>query len=176
MFTRILVIILLIIPLTFQSGCVITEMEITDLTDYPCSYYPEAEYMNKYPVEEVMAAVVYHECYNLSKLERWLVMEAFYNRIICNFNNNGKTVKQQILAKKQFTGLFTDNPQQFIYNDADTLCLQNVTMARAIIAGCRMSDRIIFYWAGECDRSTSHGRWVNRNKLKLPSTIKSWFR
>lgn len=35
--------------------------------------------VDKYPIAEVMAALAYHECYNLAPLERWLTMEAFYN-------------------------------------------------------------------------------------------------
>jgi len=94
-----------------------------DITDYPCSYILEKDYIDKYPLEEVMAAVAYHECFNLSRLERWLVMEAFYNRIIHNFNNNGRTLKEQILAPKQFTGLWKFYPQQFKYDSNDTLCI-----------------------------------------------------
>ena len=76
-----------------------------------------------YPLEEVMAAIAYHECFDLSRDERWLVMEAFHNRLMDNFNNNGTTVKEQLLAPRQFTGLWKYNSKQWKYDSTDKLCV-----------------------------------------------------
>lgn len=138
------------------------------------SYELDRDSIDQYPLDEVMAAVAYHECFNLSKLERWLVMEAFHNRIIYNFNNNGTTVKEQLLAPEQFTGLWKYNPEQFKFDTHDSISVQNREMAKSIIEGNRICSRRIYYWAGKCDRNTSHGRFVSRDKLDV-NTI-HWFR
>jgi len=127
-----------------------------------------------YPIHELMAAIAYHECFNLSRDERWLVMEAFHNRILDNFNNNGETVATQLLAPKQFTGLWKHNPQQWKYDSSDTLCTENEKMARLIIAGVRLSEQRIYYWAGSTDRSGKHGKFVKRKKIN--SQTIHWFR
>lgn len=148
---------------------------ITLIESIPTKYLINKDSVEYYPLPEVMAAVAYHECFNLSQEERWLVMEAFYNRIEDNFNNNGSTLKEQLLAPKQFTGLWKYNPQQFKYDECDTLCVQNKEMAAAIITGYRLiTSRRIYYWAGICDRTNAHGKWVRKNKL-LTNT-KHWFR
>lgn len=140
------------------------------------NYQLNKDSVNTYPLSEVMAAVAYHECYNLSKLERWLIMEAFHNRIRDNFNNNGLTVKEQLLAPKQFTGLWKYNPQQFKYDSNDSLCVQNREMAESIINGNRVCPDSIYYWAGTSDMRTTHGKWVKKKCLKLPKYIKHLFR
>jgi len=135
------------------------------------SYELDKDSVNQYPLDEVMAAVAYHECFNLSKLERWLVMEAFHNRIIYNFNNNGTTVKEQLLAPEQFTGLWKYNPQQFKFDTHDSISVQNREMAQSIIEGNRFCTDTIFYWAGPCDHTTAHGKWMKRVHRKLPKQI-----
>lgn len=140
------------------------------------SYELDKDSLKTYPVEEIMAAVAYHECYNLSKLERWLVMEALYNRVQDNFNSNGTTIDSQLLANRQFTGLWKYNPQQFKFDTHDTLCIQNRKMAIAIINGSRMAPSRIYYWAGTCDSRTAHGRWMKKVHIKLPKFIKSLFK
>jgi len=130
--------------------------------------------VDQYPLTEVMAAIAYHECFNLAPLERWLVMEAFYNRIVHNFSNNGTTVKEQLLAPRQFTGLWKYYPSQFKYDSQNEIIVTNELMAQQIIAGARVANRIIFYWAGTCDRKTAHGRFVKRNELNYNTT--NWFR
>lgn len=124
---------------------------------------------------EMMAAVAYHECYNLSKMERWLVMEALWNRVEDNFNNNGATLEEQLLAPKQFTGLWKHNPERFKYDENDQLCVENKQMAEYILSGVRISSRRIYYWAGISDRTTIHGKFVKRKKINSKSTI-HWFR
>lgn len=124
-------------------------------------------------VEYVMAGIAYHECFNLSYLDRWLTMEAFYNRLKINFNNNGTTVRGQLLAPKQFTGLFKYNPEQFKFDSSDTICQQNLVMAREIVNGNRVSNKTIVYWAGKsCDKSTLHWKLIYKNRLNLPNYLK----
>jgi len=123
---------------------------------------------------EIIAAVAFHECYNLSKMERWLVMEALVNRVEDNFNGNGTTLIEQLLAPKQFTGLWKHNPQQFRYDENELLCVENKRMAEYILSGVRLSSRRIYYWAGTCDMQTSHGRFVKQNAIK--SKTKHLFR
>lgn len=123
---------------------------------------------------EIIAAVAFHECYNLSKMERWLVMEALVNRVEDNFNGNGNTLIEQLLAPKQFTGLWKHNPQQFRYDENEPLCVENKRMAEYILSGIRLSSRRIYYWAGTCDLNTAHGKFVKRNAIK--SKTKHLFR
>lgn len=131
--------------------------------------------LNRIPAE-IIAAVALHECYNLSKMERWLVMEALVNRVEDNFNNNGCTLLEQLLAPKQFTGLWKYNPEQFKYDENEPLCRENKQMAEYILSGIRISPRRIYYWAGTCDLQTSHGRFVKQNSIKTNNTVKHLFR
>lgn len=140
------------------------------------SYTLDKEQVDEYPLIEVMAAIAYHECFNQPKLERWLIMEAFLNRIEDNFNNNGNTVKEQLLAPKQFTGLWLFYPQQFKYDESNSIIQENVEMAKYLLQGLRVSSKRIYYWAGTCDSGTSHGKWVKKHCIKLPKCIKTLFR
>ena len=139
-------------------------------------YVVQKDSVEYYPLSEIMAAIAYHECANLSKLERWLVMEAFHNRIVDNFNNNGSSMKDQLLAPKQFTGLWKFRPNEFKYDSLDTISVQNKQMAEHIINGARLSEKRIYYWAGVCDKTTKHGKWVEKDHLKLPNFVKHKFR
>ena len=173
MFIRIIMILGLLLPVTKDHATKPVTSSIEPIVkDY--SYLLQRDSFEYYPVEEVMAAIAYHECLNLAPLERWLVMEAFYNRVIHNFNNNGASVKEQLLAPKQFTGLWKHCPQWFKYDSTNEIIFSNREMALQIISGARVSDRRIFYWAGKCDRHGKHGRWVKKNKLNY-GTI-NWFR
>lgn len=125
---------------------------------------------------EVLAAVAFHECSNLSKAERWLVMEALVNRVEDNFNNNGTTLVEQLLAPKQFTGLWKHNPEQFKYDPNDKICTENKRMAEYILSGIRISTRRIYYWAGPCDMQHPHGKFVKRKAINTKSNIKHMFR
>ena len=93
-----------------------------------------------------------------------------------NFNNNGFTVKEQLLAPKQFTGLWKYNPQQFKYDNTDSISVENREMALSIIEGNRFCTDTVFYWAGPCDSRTAHGKWMKKNHIKLPKFIKHLFR
>ena len=153
-----------------------TSVETSTVITKQTSYILNKDSIDQYPLAEVMSAVAYHECFNLSKLERWLIMEAFHNRLVNNFNNNGTTVKEQLLAPKQFTGLWKYSPQQFKYDSNDTLSIQNRQMAELIIDGSRVSTVTVYYWAGICDATTAHGKWVKKQCLKLPTHITHIFR
>jgi len=145
--------------------------ETTSVIELGYSYELDKDSVDQYPLDEIMAAVAYHECYNLSKLERWLVMEAFHNRIVYNFNNNGSDVKSQLLASKQFTGLWKYNPEQFKFDTHDTISVQNREMAQSIIEGNRFCPDTVYYWAGPGDHRTTHGRWMKKVHIKLPKQI-----
>ena len=176
--TRILLLILLSICVGYLGADVVDNVLPIPRTIVikRVNYTLNKDSVDRYPLAEVMSAVAYHECFNLSELERWLIMEAFYNRIENNFNNNGASVKEQLLAPKQFTGLWKYSPQQFKYDSNDTLSVQNRQMAELIINGSRVCSRPIYYWAGTCDARTAHGKWVKKKYLKLPKHIKHIFR
>lgn len=123
--------------------------------------------IDKYDPALVLAGIAEHECYDLSLIERHLVMEAMWNRVIDNYNNNGYTLKDQLLAPKQHTGLFKYNPKQFCFDLNNDRHLQNYQMAVNIINNHeRLTNRCIYYWAGDCDKNTSHYRFVLSNKLE----------
>lgn len=163
--------IMLLVPSDYSK----TEPVIEDVPERQ-SYTISKDSIDYYPLPEIMAAIAYHECGNLSKLERWLVMEAFHNRIQYNFNNNGATVKDQLLAPKQFTGLWKFRPEEFKYDNSNKVLRENKQMAEYIISGVRASSRTIFYWAGTYDLPTKHGRWVKKNCIKTNKQIKHLFR
>lgn len=165
--------ILLFLMLPF-NGLPETKSEIK-ISEKPKNYLLKKDSLDHYPIAEVMAAIAYHECYNLAPLERWLVMEAFYNRVVYNYNNNGRSVKEQLLAPKQFTGLFKYYTSRFKFDSNDELINSNYNMALEILSGARAStDRIIFYWAGKCDRKTSHGKFVKKEEIGYKTL--NWFR
>jgi hypothetical protein len=165
-----MIFILLLIPLNSS----INVNSIIKTEEVYKNYIINKDSVEYYPLPEVLAAIAYHECGNLSTLDRWLVMEAFMNRIIHNFNNNGKSVKEQLLAPKQFTGLWKYRPQDFKYNSKSKICQSNKLMAEQIITGSRATNRIIFYWAGVCDRNHSHGKWVKKKEINYQTT--QWYR
>ena len=119
------------------------------------------------PEEYVLAAIAHHECFNLDTLERRYVMEAVWNRVQDNFNNNGTTLKEQILAPKQFTGLFKYYPEQFRFEGTNPLLVENVKIARDIIyKNNRSCPKRIYYWASKSqDSNTSHWRNIINNSL-----------
>lgn len=156
-----LIIILLLLINHFKSEIVINLPEVEIIAHK--SYILNKDSVEHYPVAEVMAAIAYHECYNLSKDERFLIMEAFYNRVEDDFNNNGKTVKKQLLAPKQFTGLWKYNSQQFKFDSKDSICIENLEMAKAVISGYRIAKTRIYYWSSKKeDCNTKHGKWMQK--------------
>lgn len=122
----------------------------------------------KYPTIEVLAAIAYHECGNLSKLDRWLTMEAVWNRVVTNFNKNGYCLESQLLAPKQFTGLWKYRPEDLKFDSTDPICLENLHMAKLIVAGNRYwKYEPIVYWAGKnCDRNTAHYRNIETRQIE----------
>lgn len=140
------------------------------------NYTLNKDSVNTYPLEEVMAAVAYHECLNLSMTERWLIMEAFHNRVVDNFNNNGITVKDQLLAPKQFTGLWKYRPKDFKYDSSNKILDENLWMAKQIISGIRLCAQRIYYWAGLDFPRHAHNRWVRDNPINLPKYLKHRFK
>ena len=170
MFIRILVILSILVPI---NSSITAEEKDIEIESRRC-YQLNKDSIDNYPLDEIMSAIAYHECFNLTQEERFLVMEAFLNRIEDNFNNNGKTVKEQLLAPKQFTGLWKYNSQQWKYDSSDTISVQNKEMAQAIITGYRLSKQRLYYWAGSCDKKTAHGKFVARKKINTKTV--HWFR
>lgn len=132
----------------------------------------EKIYFNKHNLDKVhpvyiLAGIAEHECYNLSEYERHLVMEAVVNRIEDNFNNNGTTLKKQLLAKHQFTGLFKHYPNMFYFDPNNQRHLKNVEMAKDILYNKqRMSEKRIYYWASPEDMTLkTYGKFMRKNKI-----------
>jgi hypothetical protein len=92
-------------------------------------------------------------------------MEAVWNRVNNNFNNNGSTLQEQLLAKKQFTGLFEINPKQFYFDPDNSRHYANYLMAKDVIQGNRISPKKIYYWAGTCDKHTRHYKQLFKKRL-----------
>lgn len=115
--------------------------------------------------EYILVAVVNHECYvNAPITEKIFIMEALWNRVKHNFNNNGATLHQQLLAPKQFTGLFIHRPKEFAINIKNNKYL--ISLARQIIYDNKRiyPEKIIYYWAGVEDGK--HRIWVASKRFK----------
>ena len=113
----------------------------------------------------ILAGIAEHECLNLSWQERHLVMEAVWNRVLDNYNNNGKTIQQQLLAPKQFTGLFIFRPKDFRVNKTDKRHIENIYMALCVIQGHRLSDKRIYYWSDTSNKNSKHYKYVKHRKI-----------
>ncbi len=113
----------------------------------------------------ILAAVAEHECLNLSWQERHLVMEAVWNRVIDNYNNNGCTIQEQLLAPKQFTGLFIYRPQHFYIDKKNKRHIENIYMALCVIQGHRLSNKKIYYWSDSDNKSHPHYKYVKHRKI-----------
>lgn len=103
----------------------------------------------------ILAAVAWHECMDLSMTERWLVMEAAWNRVVTNFNGNGATLKEQLTAPKQHEALFIfsiTGKNHFVYDGSNHTARANYLMAQDIIDGARLAYDPIVYWACPTDR------------------------
>lgn len=123
-----------------------------------------------YQPEEVLATIAWHECTNLSWQERWLIMEATWNRVIHNFNNNGKSLSEQIKADKQFPRIFknySSNKSDYrqIFNPNNNIIAQNYLMAQRIIEGERLSKKTIFYWASQSDKGVHYEKCLKKRIL-----------
>ena len=111
----------------------------------------------------ILAGIAEHECLNLSWQERHLVMEAVWNRVEDNFNNNGCTIQQQLLAPKQFTGLFIYRPQHFYVDKKNKRHIENIYMALCVINGHRLSNKRIYYWSDHT--KNKHYWYVRKNRI-----------
>lgn len=128
--------------------------------------------------EYVLVAITNHECYaNAQITERIFMMEAVWNRVQDNYGNHGLTLSEQLLAKKQFTGLFIYNPKAFMVDFNNEKTKHLVKIARQIIYEHKRiyPHKRIYYWAGVCDKDGKHGRWVKKNKLKTIIKTKNIF-
>ena len=141
---------------------------------------PDRIYFTKdnlnYPDAMILAGIAEHECLNLSWQERHLVMEAVWNRVVDNFNNNGCTIQEQLLAPKQFTGLFTLRPYHFYFDKHNTRHIENLYMALCVINGHRLSNRCIYYWTDNTNKNCKHYKYVRRKAIKLPYPTVQLFR
>jgi len=124
--------------------------------------------LDQYSNASILAGVVNHECYDCLLEERHLVMETVWNRVVNNYGQHGYDIISQLLAQKQFTGLFIYRPKDFSFNPNNQRDLENFEMAKRIISGQRISDQCTYYWASkQCDLDTLHGKWLNKRKIKL---------
>lgn len=114
----------------------------------------------------ILAGIAEHECLNLSWQERHLVMEAVWNRVEDNFNCNGTTIQEQLLAPKQFTGLFTLRPYHFYVDKNNPRHIENIYMALCVINGHRLSNKRIYYWSDTSNKQSKHYRYVRRKAIK----------
>ena len=121
--------------------------------------------LNNYDPVLILAGIAKHECLNLSWQERHLVMEAVWNRVQDNYNGNGTSIQEQLLAPKQFTGLFIYRPQDFSVNKTDPLDIENIYMAICVINGHRLANRKIHYWSDNTNKNSKHYRYVKRHKI-----------
>ena len=114
--------------------------------------------------EYVLVAITNHECYHDANItERIFMMEAVWNRVMYNFNGNGITLTQQLLAKDQFSGLFLYNKDKFSLDIQKDRYL--ISLAREIIYNHKRIYPVkLFYWTG-FDKN-SHRKWVLQRKLK----------
>ena len=124
----------------------------------------------------ILAGIAEHECLNLSWQERHLIMEATWNRVIDNYNNNGCTIQEQLLAPKQFTGLFIYRPQHFYINKKNPRHIENIYMALCVIQGHRLSDKRIYYWSDNTNKQCKHYKYVKRHKITTPFRTVQIFR
>lgn len=113
----------------------------------------------------ILAGIAEHECLNLSWQERHLVMEAVWNRVEDNFNGNGCTIQEQLLAPKQFTGLFIYRPKDFIVDKNNPRHIDNIYMALCVINGHRLTDKRIYYWSDTSNKKQRHYKYVKRHKI-----------
>lgn len=124
----------------------------------------------------ILAGVAEHECLNLSWQERHLIIEAVWNRVVDNFNNNGTSIQEQLLAPKQFTGLFTLRPKHFYFDKNNPRHIENLYMALCVINGHRLSNRRIYYWTDNTNTNCKHYKYVRRKAIKLPYKTIQLFR
>ena len=116
----------------------------------------------------ILAGVVEHECTTCLPQERHLVMETTWNRVINNYGKHGYDIISQLLAPRQFTGLFLYNPEKFYFDPSNKRHMENFQMAKDIIDGKRVSDKCTYYWASKLiDKDTLHWRQIYPKRIKV---------
>lgn len=131
-----------------------------------------------YLPEYVLVAITNHECYENSPItERIFMMEAVWNRVQDNYDYNGITLSDQLLAKKQFTGLFKYRTHTFSIDFENNKDKYLIELARKIIYEHKRiyPEKRIYYWAGTDDSDHAHGKWVKRKQLKTLIKTKNIF-
>lgn len=125
--------------------------------------------LNDVNPEYVLAAIAWHEAGKSDINERRYIMEAVWNRVEDDFNNNGASLEQQMLAPKQFTGLFLYHTHRFSFDYTNITHLENLDAAREIIyQKKRTCPKRIYYWAGKVtDKNTSHWRNIYNESLNI---------
>lgn len=108
------------------------------------TYILEQSKIDTYPIEQVLVAIAYHECRNKYQEDRILIMQAVWNRLTNNFNKNGTLLSQQLLAPKQFTGLFDNNLK---FSTLEKTQVEDLKVAKLICAGINFAPKTIYYWA-----------------------------
>lgn len=109
----------------------------------------------------LMAAIAWNEIRNGHPMERWLIMEATWNRVANNYNNNGSTLAKQVLAPKQFPLPYS----QLYFNPANPYMQENYKMALQIIAGERIAETTIYSWSTSRDKGNHH-KYITRKAIK----------
>ena len=130
------------------------------------------ENIHQFKEPVILAALAWHECRNLHWYERWLIMEATWNRVEANFNNNGSNLVKQLNAPNQFYGLYDKN---FYFDVTDDIHFANLQMAKMIIAGFRFSDRNIYYWS-TCNDRGKHHSFCKKDSIKTLYKTRHTFR
>jgi hypothetical protein len=134
--------------------------------------YPEYIKFKKHKIPKdqalVLAALAWNEIRNGHPLERWLIIEAAWNRVINNYNSNGATLQKQLAARKQFY------LPTLVFDPKNPYHQENYRFALAIIAGARVADKPIYYWATKTDKG-NHFKRVKRKKIDTYGLTKHIF-
>ena len=84
------------------------------------------------PEDYLLAMVAIHEAVNLCSLEECsLIMQSTWNRAICNWNNHGNSILEQIKST-EFKGLLDKN---FKFNSSNPKHIECLKISRSIIQG-----------------------------------------
>jgi hypothetical protein len=159
-------ILLLLILLLPKVGVIEIKEVITRTNNIPESVTIKQSNVNNIDPAIILASISWHETGNLSWAERWLVMEATWNRISNDFNCNGANFKSQLSAPKQFPKIF----DKLYFDSTNQYHLSNYMMAQRIIEGERLSQKVIYYWGTKRDR---HYKFCSKNHKNNPS-ITRW--
>lgn len=120
----------------------------------------------------ILAAIAWHECRDLHWYERWLIMEAAWNRVEDDFNCNGADLIMQVNSPNQFHNIYD---KDFYFDFKNDICWANLQMAKMIITGFRFSDYDIYYWSTKHDKGKHH-KFVSSKAIKTIFETKHKFR